>query len=336
MSNNYTRKNSQASKQQTENNNNTQGPKIATVQSETETSQTKNKMGFSHTVKAKQPGPPPGFEKNNRRSSTGPSNPSTGIWNGNSLANGWEHNNGDSGLLAGGRRSMGGNGYGKYNGFQNASSAIRPQQTTKIGPHATFKSSKKPIQIDTSGSLLQSSVSMFVPGMDSEWAKSHRNKFLKSEFSSVMTGINNAKLENGRLTGTFEYLEKEATSSKNLPYMQEFVPLDIEEHKVNLFLKKSDSKNSSIDSSRSNSRTESKTDHKNDHKSENNATKNGGCGGTSGATSGSTGTSGSTSANKPTGTGNTGNTKNSSNQSKGSKNSKSTTSNNSSRPRGRH
>merc|ERR1712071_720107 len=194
------------------------------------------------------------------------------------------------------------------------------------------KSSKKPIQIDTSGSLLQSSVSMFVPGMDSEWAKSHRNKFLKSEFSSVMTGINNAKLENGRLTGTFEYLEKEATSSKNLPYMQEFAPLDIEEHKVNLFLKKSDSKNSSIDSSRSNSRTESK----NDHKSENNATKNGGCGGTSGATSGSTGTSGSTSANKPTGTGNTGNTKNSSNQSKGSKNSKSTTSNNSSRPRGRH
>jgi len=334
MSNNYTRKNSQANKQQTENNN-TQGPKIATVQSESETSQTKNKMGFSHTVKAKQPGPPPGFEKNNRRSSTGPSNPSSGIWNGNSLANGWEHNNGDSGLLAGGRRSMGGNGYGKYNGFQNASSAIRPQQTTKIGPHATFKSSKKPIQIDTSGSLLQSSVSMFVPGMDSEWAKSHRNKFLQNEFSSVMTGINNAKLENGRLTGTFEYLEKEATSSKNLPYMQEFVPLDIEEHKVNLFLKKSDSKNSSIDSSRSNSRTESKTDHKNDHKSENNGTKNGGAG-TSGATSGSTGTSTSTGANKPTGTGNTGNTKNSSNQSKGSKNSKSTTSNNSSRPRGRH
>jgi len=323
MSNNYTRKNSQASKQQTENNNNTQGPKIATVQSESETSQTKNKMGFSHTVKAKQPGPPPGFEKNNRRSSTGPSNPSSGIWNGNSLANGWEHNNGDSGLLAGGRRSMGGNGFGKYSGFQNASSAIRPQQNNNIGPHATFKTSKKPIQIDTSGSLLQSSVSMFVPGMDSEWAKSHRNKFLRTQFSSVRTGMENAKIENGRLTGTFEYIEKEATSSKNLPYMLEFVPLDIEEHKVNLFLKKSDSKNSSIDSSRSNSRTESKTDHKNDQKSE---TKNGAAAGMSGST-------GSAGAKIPTVT--NGNTKNS-NQNKGSKNSKSTTSNNSSRPRGRH
>lgn len=313
MSNNYTRRNN--SSKQPLAADTTQIPKIATVQSETETSQTKNKMGFSHTVKAKKPGPPPGFEKNNHRSSTGPN----GIWNGTSLANGWEQNNGDSGLLTGGRRSVGGNGYGKYNGFQNASSAIRPQQTTKIGPHATFKSSKKPIQIDTSGSLLQSSVSMFVPGMDSEWAKSHRNKFLRNEFTSVMTDLTNAKIENGRLTGSFEYIEKEATSSKNLPYMQEFVPIDIEEHKVNLFLKKSDSKNSSIDSSRSNSRTELKMDPKTDQKSESNTgTKTGG---TNGSTTGSNGTNG--------------NNKNS-NQSKGSKSSKSTTSNNSSRPRGRH
>ena len=101
MSNNYTRRNN--SSKQPLAADTTQIPKIATVQSETETSQTKNKMGFSHTVKAKKPGPPPGFEKNNHRSSTGPN----GIWNGTSLANGWEQNNGDSGLLTGGRRSVG-------------------------------------------------------------------------------------------------------------------------------------------------------------------------------------------------------------------------------------
>ena len=71
--------------------------------------------------------------------------------------------------------------------------------------------------------------------------------------------MNTAKLENGRIVGSFEYIEKENTSSKDLPYMKEFVPLDIEAHKVDLFLKKSDnSKNNSKESSRSNSRTDTR------------------------------------------------------------------------------
>lgn len=198
--------------------------------------------------------PPPGFEKNNRRSSAG-------SWNGNGgLVNGWEHSNGDSNI----RRSLGNN-FGKYNGY--ASSRIPQASTTATkfaAPQATFKPSKKAnIHINTSESLLQSSASMHVPEMDAEWAKNTRNKFLQSEFTNVMSNITTAKFENGRLVGAFEYIEKEATSSKDLPYMKEFVPLDIEAHKVDLFLKKSDSnyfdsKNNSKESSRSNSRTDNR------------------------------------------------------------------------------
>merc|ERR1712226_435060 len=123
---------------------------------------------------------------------------------------------------------------------QMAYSSTMRNSHSKIGPQATFKQSRKANQIDTSQSLLQSAASMSVPGMDQNWANTQRNKFLDQELGNVLSRLETTKkFENGRLVRTFEYIEKENTSSKDLHYMKEFVPLDIEEHKVNLSLEKS-------------------------------------------------------------------------------------------------
>merc|ERR1711988_644911 len=136
------------------------------------------------------------------------------------------------------------NGSGSKNYYQNNSNWTTQNNTSQ----AYFRTKNKAF-VPPSTSILQAKETMEIKGYDDK-KRNVVHEFLNNQMTEVKKrfGVSNERRQeewktNGRRIGTHRYFDKEPNMAADMPHMKTFKPVDITSIKVDLMMKRSDSKN---------------------------------------------------------------------------------------------